>query len=120
MAYFVDAKILCFFVFVDTINRMSAALVWDEEKRRINLRKHGLDFVDAREVLESRFRLDVAVERHGEQRIQSFSYVLDRLRVLTVVHTDRDGAIRVISYRPADETETEAYREWLENEWDDA
>ncbi len=99
---------------------MASIFSWDEDKRRINLRKHGLDFQDAHEVLESRYRLDVAVVRHCEQRVQSFSYVLDRLRVLTVVHTDRDGAIRVISYRPADETETEAYREWLENEWDDA
>lgn len=99
---------------------MSSTLAWDEEKRRINLRKHGLDFADANEVLDSRYRLDVPVVRNGEQRMLSFSYVLGRLRVLTVVHTDRDGVVRVISYRPADSTETEAYREWLENEYDDA
>ncbi len=99
---------------------MSSILAWDEEKRRINLRKHGLDFADASDVLDSRYRLDVPVVRNEEQRMLSFSYVLGRLRVLTVVHTDRDGAVRVISYRPADQTETEAYREWLENECDDA
>jgi len=29
--------------------------MWDEAKRRSNLRKHGLDFVDAGVMLESRY-----------------------------------------------------------------
>lgn len=98
---------------------MNSILIWDEEKRRINLSKHGLDFADAHQVLNSRFRLDVPVEREGEQRTQSLSYVLDHLRVLTVVHTERESVTRIISYRPASEIETENYREWLENEFDD-
>ena len=53
---------------------MQANLVWDEVKRRSNLAKHGLDFVDAGEVLESRFRLDLEVLRGGELRLQSISY----------------------------------------------
>ncbi len=94
-------------------------MIWDEEKRRINLSKHGLDFADAHQVLNSRFRLDVPVEREGEQRTQSLSYVIDHLRVLVVVHTERENLIRIISYRRASEIETENYREWLENEFDD-
>jgi uncharacterized DUF497 family protein len=38
---------------------MEVPLIWDEAKRLANLRKHGLDFADAGEVLESRYRLDV-------------------------------------------------------------
>ncbi len=98
---------------------MNSILIWDEEKRRINLSKHGLDFADAHQVLNSRFRLDVPVKREGERRTQSLSYVIDHLRVLTVVHTERESVIRIISYRPASEIETENYREWLENEFDD-
>lgn len=94
-------------------------MIWDEEKRRINLSKHGLDFADAHQVLNSRFRLDVPVEREGERRTQSLSYVIDHLRVLVVVHTERENLIRIISYRRASEIETENYREWLENEFDD-
>lgn len=45
---------------------MGIKLIWDEAKRRSNLVKHGLDFGDAGEVLESRFRLDIAVVRGGE------------------------------------------------------
>jgi hypothetical protein len=93
-------------------------LIWDEAKRRANLRKHGFDFVDAGVVLESRYRLDVAVVRNGEARVQSFSYVMGRLQVLTVVHLDRDGTTRIVSYRPASALESEAYYDWIGKEDD--
>ncbi|MDB5940242.1 MAG: hypothetical protein JWP77_2606, partial [Polaromonas sp.] len=40
---------------------METKLEWDEAKRYSNLIKHGLDFADAGEVLDSRFRLDIEV-----------------------------------------------------------
>ena len=95
---------------------MGIKLIWDEAKCRSNLVKHGLDFGDAGEVLESRFRLDMAVVRGGESRMQSISYALGFLAVLTVVHTEREGATRVISFRPASHKEREVYDAWLENE----
>jgi len=94
-------------------------LTWDEAKRCLNLAKHGLDFLDAGEVLESRFRLDIALARRSELRIQSISYALGFLAVLTVVHTEREGATRVISFRPASSKEREVYDAWLENECDE-
>ena len=45
----------------------------DETKRLANLQKHGLDFVDANEVLKSRYRLDFDVVRSDELRTQSIS-----------------------------------------------
>ena len=79
----------------------------------------NLDFVDAGEVLESRFRLDLEVLRGGELRLQSISYALGFLAVLTVVHTEREGATRVISFRPASSKERAVYDAWLENECDE-
>lgn len=98
---------------------METKLIWDETKRAANLTKHGLDFKDAGEVLESRFRLDIEIVRGGEQRVQSVSYALGFLAVLTVVHTEREGATRVISFRPASSKEREVYDAWLENECDE-
>jgi len=98
---------------------MEIKLIWDEAKRRSNLAKHGLDFEDAGEVLESRFRLDIAMLRGGESRMQSVSYALGFLAVLTVVYTEREGATRVISFRPASSKEREVYDAWLENECDE-
>lgn len=94
---------------------METRLIWDEAKRRANLVKHGLDFAQAREVLDSRYRLDVPVACKGEMRVQSFSYVMKRLAVLMVVHTGRDGAARIISFRPASEEESRRFYEWIAN-----
>ncbi|MBI4753983.1 MAG: BrnT family toxin [Betaproteobacteria bacterium] len=99
---------------------MEARLVWDESKRRRNLRRHGLDFAQAGEVLDSRFRLDIPVVRAGATRTLSISYALGFLAVLTVVHTEREGATRVISFRRASREEREVYDAWLENECDES
>ena len=95
---------------------MQARLIWDETKRATNLIKHGLDFADASEVLDSHYRLDIAAARDGEVRVQSISYALDFLAVLTVVHTQRDVATRIISFRRASSKEREVYDAWLQNE----
>ncbi|MDD2883081.1 MAG: BrnT family toxin [Rhodoferax sp.] len=92
---------------------MTSRLIWDEDKRMANLAKHGLDFADAGEVLDSLYRLDILAVRGGETRTQSLSYVMGCLRVLTVIHIDREGATRVISYRRASTEEREAYYEWI-------
>lgn len=96
--------------------KMKEHLTWDEAKRQANWVKHGLDFADAGEVLASRFRLDIPVVRGGELRTQSISYALGFLAVLTVVHTARGSATRVISFRRASGAEREVYDAWLENE----
>jgi len=96
---------------------MNVHILWDEAKRQANLDKHGLDFVDAVLVLESPYRLDVESVRGSEQRIQSFAYVFDVLAVLTVVHTAREDALRIVSFRPASEEERSAYHGWLEEDF---
>lgn len=91
---------------------------WDPAKRASNLAKHGLDFLDAAEVLESRYRFDVPVVRGSESRTLSLAYANSVLRVLTVVHTTRSGRVRIISFRQTSKAEREAYLEWLENIFD--
>ena len=91
-------------------------MIWDEAKRQANLDKHGLDFEDASLVLESRYRLDVTVVRHGELRTVSFSYVMERLAVLLLVHVPREDVVRIVSFRYASEMESEKYYEWIEKD----
>jgi uncharacterized DUF497 family protein len=95
---------------------MQTKLIWDEAKRVENLSKHGLDFAQAHWVLDSSLRMDADSMRNGELRVQSFSYVLDVLAVLTVVHTEREQAMRVISFRRASNEEREVYYEWIDNQ----
>ena len=93
---------------------MKHHLIWDEAKRRSNLAKHGLDFRQADVVLDSCYRLDLHEIRGDELRIQSISYVMGLLTVLTVIHTRRGDATRVISFRRASTIERETYNDWLE------
>ena len=91
-------------------------LEWDESKRQSNLLKHGLDFTDAADVLESHYRMDLLIERSRELRVQSFSYVMDRLAVLTLVHMERSDMVRIISFRYASDEESEVYFDWLQQD----
>lgn len=92
---------------------MKYRLIWDETKRRSNLAKHGLDFRQADTVLESNYRLDLPEIRGKELRNKSISYALGFMAVLTVVHTRRGDATRVISFRRASTMERETYNEWI-------
>jgi hypothetical protein len=98
---------------------MYVKLSWDETKRQINLRKHGLDFALASVVLDSRYRLDIPVVRGTEPRTWSTSYVMRFLAALPVVHTARDASCRIISFRRANREERETYLVWIENECDE-
>ena len=94
---------------------MAVKLIWDEAKRLSNLAKHGLDFAQAGAVLDAQYRQDAPIARNSEARILSVAYALGFLAVLTVVHTDRAGMYRIISFRRASGEEREIYDEWLEN-----
>lgn len=114
-----DRKSLTRIITASTVIHVERRLTWDETKRRRNLRRHGLDFAQAGGVLDSCYRLDIPVVRKGEARVLSISYALGFLAVLTVVHTERDGVTRIISFRRASAGEREVYDAWLENECDE-
>jgi hypothetical protein len=82
--------------------------LWDENKRQANLKKHGLDFVDAERIFAGPLVLfeDKRLD-YGEQRMIAIG-LLDSLVVL-VVHVEADDVIRIISMRKADSDETELY-----------
>ena len=83
---------------------------WDDDKAEANYRKHGVDFVLARRVFDDHF----AVERHdpfsavySEERFIITGMVGGQL--VTVVYTDRDDYIRLISARRASKREHDDY-----------
>lgn len=69
---------------------------WNEEKRRDNITKHGVDFLYAALIFEG-FTLTRIDDRrdYGETRFASLGLV-DGVP-FTVIHTNRNGAIRLIS-----------------------
>jgi uncharacterized DUF497 family protein len=86
------------------------APIWDEDKRRANFEKHGVDFtrVDAFEWDTARVITD---ERrfYGEPRFIAIGVIRGRLHVL--VFTRRGNEIRVISLRKANRREVQKYAE---------
>ena len=83
---------------------------WDEDKRRANLSKHGLDF-EAAEKLFDDYRLERLDTRqdYGEDRWIALGMIHGNVVVL--VYTERGSGIRVISLRKATTEERTIYEQ---------
>ena len=78
---------------------------WDEVKRKRNLRDHGLDFVDAKRVFEGlTFTYEDDRFRYDEQRFVTLG--LFKGLPVSIVHTESEDRIHVISFRKATKRET--------------
>lgn len=81
---------------------------WSEAKRAANLKTHGLDFVDAPRVFEGvTFTYEDDRFSYGEQRFVTLG-LLAGIPV-SLVHTETDHEIRVISFRKATNREAQIY-----------
>ena len=84
---------------------------WDENKNQENIKKHGVDFVDAPSMFQEDnflvmqdFRVD-----YKESRYIGFGNVYNRL--MCVVYTERlPDIIRIISFRKANDREKRLYK----------
>jgi uncharacterized DUF497 family protein len=85
--------------------------VWDEAKRRSNLRKHGLDFNDAFLVYENPDKCAYDASRGGEYRLMDVALAMIKGRLLTLVYTEREDEVRVISFRHSSREERKQYEE---------
>ena len=83
---------------------------WDEAKNAKNVAKHGIDFGDAQRIFSGPCvtRTDERSDMYGELREITVG-LLDGVSVIVVVHTDRDGRIRIISARRALRHERKRY-----------
>jgi len=83
---------------------VTVKIVWDEPKRRANLRKHGFDFADAERVFAG---ITYTIEDHrfeyGERRFVTFGMLQDT--VVVMAHAETPTAVRMISMRKATRNE---------------
>ena len=81
---------------------------WDDEKYKINIKKHGIYFEDAANVFLDKNAIFYYDELHSdnEDRIKVIGMVE---KVLTVIYTERGEVNRIISARTADKTERNDY-----------
>jgi uncharacterized protein len=86
---------------------------WDENKNKINKKKHGVSFEMAVRVYLDDKRIEKLDNEHStldEERINIIGRVSDVL-ILFVVVTDRNGKTRIISARKAEIDEEAEYYE---------
>ena len=96
-------------VFCNYNHRM---IIWDETKRKRNLKTHGIDLAELGCVFDAPMvTVEDEREKYDEQRLQSLGWYNDR--VVFLVWTERDECARVISCRYGDKYETRAYFEAL-------
>jgi uncharacterized DUF497 family protein len=81
---------------------------WSKAKRAANLKAHGLDFVDAPRVFAGlTFTFEDDRFSYGEQRFVTLGLLAGT--PVSIVHTESEHEIRVISFRKATQREAEIY-----------
>jgi uncharacterized protein len=88
---------------------------WDEQKKELNIERHGFDFADAYRIFDSPMVVDLDERRdYGEDRWIGTG-LLDK-RVVVVVFTEPDReTTRIISLRKALSHERRRYEQYLKN-----
>lgn len=84
---------------------------WDEAKNQANIAKHGVSFEQEQQIFAGLVwtRVDERMD-YGETRLISMG-ILSQAAILVVAHTERTGATRIISARPANRKERRRYYE---------
>jgi Uncharacterized protein conserved in bacteria len=84
---------------------------WDEEKRKTNILKHGLDFREVESVFRDPYRLTMEDTRSScdEIRFKTIGMLASKIVVVVVVHTERNEVTRIISLRFATKKEKRLY-----------
>ena len=91
---------------------MKLAFEWDEAKARENLKKHKVGFDEGKTIFNDPFLLtfpDIDTSDAEERYVNIGLSIRDR--VLVLIHTERQGRIRIISCRKASARERRHYEE---------
>ncbi|MEG0900302.1 MAG: BrnT family toxin [Oscillospiraceae bacterium] len=84
---------------------------WNDEKEKINIEKHGIDFSTAALVFGDTKRIEMYDNLHSdnEDRYITIGSINGVAVVVMVVYTERELSTRIISARLATKNEKEAY-----------
>jgi len=91
---------------------MKLSFEWDEAKARENLKKHKVGFDEGKTIFNDPFLLtfpDIDTSDAEERYVNIGLSIRDR--VLVLIHTERQGRMRIISCRKASARERRHYEE---------
>ena len=83
---------------------------WDPKKAERNLRKHGVEFVDAVVVLDDERAITLSDDHPSEERYVTFGMDAQG-RVLAISYALKGNTIRIISARKATSRERAQYED---------
>ena len=87
---------------------------WSKTKRATNIKAHGLDFIDAQTVFEGMtYTFEDDRFSYGEQRFVTLGLLAGI--TVSVVHTENQYEIRIISFRKATKRESQIYNNEIQN-----
>jgi uncharacterized protein len=88
---------------------------WDEQKKELNIERHGFDFADAYRIFDSPMVVDLDERRdYGEDRWIGTGLLDKRVVVIVFTEPDRETT-RIISLRKALSHERRRYEQYLKN-----
>ena len=87
---------------------------WSETKRATNIKAHGLDFLDAQIVFGGMtYTFEDDRFSYGEQRFATLGMLAGI--TVSVVHTENEHEIRIISFQTATRRESQIYFDAIQN-----
>ncbi len=93
---------------------MNIRFVWSEAKRQLNLKTHGIDFIDASKVFDSHtYTVEDLRFHYDEHRFITLGLLSDI--PVSIAHTENAYEIRIISFRKATRQEAEIYFREIQN-----
>jgi len=88
---------------------MKLRFEWDKKKNADCIKKHGVSFKEADKVFLDPKRIEIYDEKHSIYEDRWKMIGLCNSKIYTVIYTERNGIIRIISAREAEKNEEEAY-----------
>ncbi|MES2663704.1 MAG: BrnT family toxin [Pseudomonadota bacterium] len=86
---------------------------WDDNKNQYNFEKHGITFEEACEIFHHpTFSVIDDRQDYGEVREKSIGMIGTEV-VIAIIHTDRNGKVRLISARRANTEERKMYHGYI-------
>lgn len=84
-----------------------SAFEFDEQKSSVNLKKHGINFVDAQKLWEDLDLVEISAKTSNESRVLIIGLIEGKHWSSVITH--REDKIRIISVRRSRKSEVELY-----------
>jgi len=90
--------------------------LWDENKNKTNIEKHGIDFVDAVQMFE--YPLITCIDKredYQEERWVGIGVLKGIIAIIVYTENDINDIIRIISVRKATKNEVKKFKKAIKN-----